>query len=194
MGGGVIYGLIDPETLELRYVGKTIKSVEARLFKHRRNERHLGAWVRAKGAVAVILEITTGDLDAAERRWIAELRGQGSRLLNVTDGGEGFTGHHTLQTRAKLSHPLTVAHRAAISAGLHGKTISAETRAKIRATLLGHPVSDAARQKMGSASRGRVLSEMTRMKLSASLKGRSLSIEHRKALSAYWARRRKLDV
>lgn len=98
-----IYALSDPRTGELRYVGKTTRSLESRLRAHvkdcHRYINHCAHWVlglRKRGLkpVAEVVEAcaTLEDLDDAERFWIEQLRALGFRLTNLADGGGGTVG------------------------------------------------------------------------------------------------------
>ena len=89
-----IYGLFDPDTGELRYVGKA-KDSGKRFKRHideRRLNRPVNLWVRsliASGKVPAlkVLEVVEDDKwEEAERRLIAEHR-KTSKLLNLADGG-----------------------------------------------------------------------------------------------------------
>ena len=86
-----IYGLTDPETGELRYIGKAADP-EKRLRGHMREMRRhtpLYCWLRKVGKPGlVILEADCGDWAEAERRLIAGARARGDRLLNIADGGD----------------------------------------------------------------------------------------------------------
>ena len=134
---GIIYGLIDSDTLELRYVGQTMKPLAERFRKHKRGiyNLHLRRWLAKRPVSIIVLERDPADLDEAERYWIAAMRTQGARLLNLTDGGGGGTPgyNHTAATREKL--------RAASLGNQHGK---------------GHKHTAAAREKMSAAMRGKV--------------------------------------
>jgi hypothetical protein len=89
-----IYGLYDPDTDELRYIGKA-NDAQKRLKKHieeRHNRRPICAWVKAivesgKSPVVRVIEVVPQDQwEEAERRLIAHHR-LNSRLLNIADGG-----------------------------------------------------------------------------------------------------------
>jgi hypothetical protein len=89
-----IYGLYDPETNELRYVGKANNAAK-RLKKHieeRGLHRPVCHWVKSiidqgKCPRVVVLEtVPAKEWDEAERRLIAEHR-KTARLLNLADGG-----------------------------------------------------------------------------------------------------------
>lgn len=100
-----IYGLIDPRTHTLRYVGKTVFAPRRRLAAHmwgarkERRKRHLFAWLvglqeRSIAPEIIILEEIApgGDWEEAEKFWIAYFRFLGADLCNITIGGEGTAG------------------------------------------------------------------------------------------------------
>ncbi len=160
----VIYGLIDPRTSEMRYVGWTVNP-RSRLRRHMGSARagrkggYVLAWIRevlADGLEPqmVILETNPSDYAMAERDWIRRYRSWGCRLTNLSDGGDGSPGYrHTPEERRR------------ISTREKGKKLSPATRAKISA-----------------ASKGRVKSPEERAKLSAAHKGKKKSPEHRAAI------------
>lgn len=156
---GTIYGLIDANTLELRYVGQTTRP-------ERRRTEHLRTWPNLR---MIVLEHNPPDgLDKAERRWIEDMKSQGARLLNIANGGSGPTA----ETRAKMSAAMKRPEVCAkLSAAHMGKILSAEHRAKISATLMGHPVSAETRAKLSAVNMGKTHSVETRAKLSAASTG-----------------------
>lgn len=126
-----IYGLIDPRTGEVRYIGQTGKGLY-RPKRHgtaaalRKDNTYRGKWIRklaAEGVTyeVVILEVCTPEtVHARERDWIAWGRHLGWRLTNLTDGGEGTAGLHLSEERKKQ---IGEVHR--------GKTVGPEVRKKI---------------------------------------------------------------
>ena len=109
---GVIYALSVVDG-GFRYVGQTLRVPKRRLWIHR-TEANAGShyplyqWMREHGprnvALTVLCHAERAELDAAERWWIAELRGLGHNLLNLTDGGHGSFGRAVSdQTRRKIS-------------------------------------------------------------------------------------------
>lgn len=101
----VIYVLRDPDTLEIRYVGVTLRSIDARLACHLseaksgQGKSHRANWISSLLARdrKPIAEHWC-DVDPA-RSWqdvevevIASLRVAGFRLVNGTIGGDGTTG------------------------------------------------------------------------------------------------------
>lgn len=94
----IIYVLCDPVTQQIRYVGKTMRGL-ARVKWHmyeRGRRTHKDNWIRSlkkRGlepeAVIIKEHAAPGDLDEAERFWIAYLRCIGADLTNATAGGDG---------------------------------------------------------------------------------------------------------
>lgn len=101
----LIYCLKDPETNEIRYVGKTVGSLANRLRGHisvartRAKRGHSVNWIvhlleRGLHPIIELIEIVQPGNDWAEREryWIGYGRASGWRLTNLTDGGEGAPG------------------------------------------------------------------------------------------------------
>lgn len=102
---GTIYGLTDPRTGELRYVGKTTGDAQRRCQAHIRETRkkpatahnHRRAWIRQLLTVglrpsAVVLDQgvwSNDELNQREIYWIACYRDLGCPLTNATFGGDG---------------------------------------------------------------------------------------------------------
>ena len=93
---GTIYGLIDPRTNEVRYVGQTTKPIEARLAGHLAAPApFVRTWIEAlavEGRLPVITPIReavpVAELDRAEKEEIAAHSAQGD-LLNVASNTVG---------------------------------------------------------------------------------------------------------
>lgn len=102
MPGGrpvAIYALCDPDTLEPRYIGKTVNPV-TRLTQHvspssLSGRTHKSHWIsklqrRGKRPLMVILEwVSEASWSMMEKRYISELRLIGARLTNGDEGGLG---------------------------------------------------------------------------------------------------------
>ncbi len=148
-----IYALIDPETREFRYIGKTTRPKE-RLQNHM-NEKsncHRSHWLqslKAKGLKPemVIIEEIRGawPWQFEERYWIEYAKRCGCRLTNNTSGGDGVPD------------------------------LPKEAREKMRQTWIGRKHSPESLKKIGDASRGRVHSIATRQKMSNAHKGRQIT-------------------
>ena len=150
----IIYGLIDPSTGFLRYVGKTANPL-VRLRDHccppRTDRSHRANWIRSlrklgmKPVLEVLEEVSTEQANDVERFWIASLRAAGADLVNCSDGGDGViwdpgrrdqlaeaarkfhTGRkRSAETRRKISEALTASHP------MSGRRHSDATRAKMR--------------------------------------------------------------
>lgn len=222
-----IYALVDPRDGEVRYVGKT-QAPAHRLIRHLWDARngldqtHRSRWIRQLLALGLAPEMRAIELvessaaAAVERSWIASFRASGSRLTNLTDGGEGAPGRkwtvtsrakivaartgkrHTPETRARISQskrgrPLSATHRARIAAALHGRSWSSSFKP-------GHQMSTAVRAKIGATARlapnkgtftfGHRESQESRDKRSRTLSGRHLPLLHRRRIAE--AQRRRL--
>lgn len=183
-----VYGLTDPRTAVVRYIGKTTRGMK-RVHEHNRHlnsdPSHKGNWLRqlrVLGLVAgvVVLEaVELAGLDSAERVWISWARTQGWPLTNLTDGGDGRNGSRQ-----------TDATRARIAAALRGRATSTETRSKLSKANIGKKMSAEAKAKIGAAHRGKAMSSESRAKMSAAHTGVPRSEEAKARMRAGWARRR----
>jgi len=108
----IIYGLIDPTSLLVRYVGMSSSGMK-RPRQHRQaravsGKTYCARWIRKLFSNGldfeiVILEIVSSQagLPDAEKWWIAYGRACGWPLTNLTDGGEGLT-NPSERTREKM--------------------------------------------------------------------------------------------
>lgn len=115
MGLIKIYGLYDPTTKKLRYVGKTVRPLNKRLNSHlsdsRKNKNtHKQNWIRlvlARGKLPIIKLIRM----VKPYRWkywetklIAKYKAKGCPLTNGTLGGDGIEGLiHSEKSKALMS-------------------------------------------------------------------------------------------
>ena len=112
---GLIYGLHDPFTEELRYVGQTWCSLGRRLSQHvalskSKTNRHVLSWISSlleKGGRPIIRELgradTVEELDALEVKTISEAKLRGDRLTNHAVGGKGRKGSPSPRKGVRLS-------------------------------------------------------------------------------------------
>ena len=90
-----IYGLADPRTGVIRYVGRS-KNIKNRYYAHRRGAGKLpvACWVRSLKAMGLapnlVLIEKTDEPEAREGFWIKEYRRKGQADLNLHDGGAGI--------------------------------------------------------------------------------------------------------
>lgn len=131
----LVYGLVDPRTRLVRYIGKSTTGMK-RPSQHRRpkpsNVTWCANWVRSLHDVGAQPEIIVLDefedaeaLNRAERWWIAFGRACAWPLTNLTDGGDGTSGY----TKSEAT-------RSKISQSLRGHHVSESTKAKQRAAKL----------------------------------------------------------
>lgn len=117
-----IYTLNDPETGEIRYLGKLDSNPRKRLREHisesRTKEHYRACWIRSlaarglKPTLELLDEVPFADWVFWEREYIRVFRAIGIRLVNGTDGGEGcgsgenhpsFGYKHTPEAIEKIS-------------------------------------------------------------------------------------------
>lgn len=194
----VIYGLVDPRTQQLRYIGKTEQPLKKRQASHISNAKkvrnHREKWVNSLTKIGIepeIFEIETveGTGCESEVHHIAYFKSIGCSLTNGTTGGEG--GHkHSRETLAKRSVSLAKSwaenpeRKAKMSAKLRGVSKSIEHRAKIAAALKGKKFTAERIARMSATSSGKSVSATARAKISAALKGVPKSAEMRVKLSS----------
>ncbi len=180
----LVYGLIDPRTGELRYVGRSSTGLA------RARQRHsalCGSWETSlkKQGLRKVIEVleacphphverldeqTDRWLDDTEVFWIASVRASGAKLLNANEGGR------------------------------RGRPVSQETREKQRAAKLGQkfgPRSPEAMENMRAAGllrRGSRASQETREKMSRNRTGRKQSQETKNRRAASLMGRKRPEV
>lgn len=152
-GKNLIYGLTDPRTGHLRYVGRST-SGSRRPFQHgqpyylRSVRSHTSSWCQNLAAAGlrpgvVIIEDSPEDLFDAEQFWIAYFRLLGCDLTNHTEGGDGMVGfRHSETTKARIAatkkgRTATPEERERNRTAQLGRKHSPETIAKIRAAMAG---------------------------------------------------------
>ncbi len=147
----LVYGLVDPRTCMVRYVGKSCSGLSRPRQHSKRGPStgpHCSAWVgqlqaNGLGYEIAILETreSSEGLSDAERWWIAYGRACGWPLTNLTDGGDGLT-NPTAETRARMA------------AANRGRRATPETRARLSAAQMGHVVTAATRAKIAASKFG----------------------------------------
>lgn len=119
-----------------------------------------------------------------EKLLIQCFKDMGVPLCNMTDGGEGISGHrHSAESLAKMSAtrkgvPLSDAHKAKLSAATKGVPLSESHRAAVIAAKKGVPLSDAYRAKISAATKGVPKGPMSnehRIKISTARKRRPVN-------------------
>lgn len=150
MSAVYIYGLYEPDTGALRYIGKSIRPFE-RLRNHINDKSrcHRTNWIRslvARGLepdIAIIEEIRgEWPWQESERHWIAYAKKHGANLVNETSGGDGVSN------------------------------LSDDARAKMKRTWTGRKHSADSLVRIGNAARGRKHTEEHKTKMSTIMSGR----------------------
>lgn len=182
-----IYGLTDPRTGEIRYVGKSATGMKrprlhgkpSRLAKDR---THKANWIRSLLAQGIhygveVLQYVASreELNDAERYWIREARNAGWELTNHTDGGDGLSGA-----------TFSAEHRARISKANRGRKLTAEQRERfLEAVQHRDPAAFVSnRRKAVAAWRGSKHTAETRRRIGAAHRGKIVSAEARAKVSA----------
>ena len=169
-------------------------------------------WQRIKKKHGVLIEIVARheseeDAFTHEKFLIASFRGLGVRLCNMTDGGDGPSGHKhsdeskkrmsqassgrevSKETRVKLSNALkgrTRSHevKARISISNSGKKRTAEQIQRNSEFRKGKPLTPETIAKISAANTGKKRSAEARANISAGHMGKQISAEHRAKISA----------
>jgi group I intron endonuclease len=135
-----IYSLIDPRSKQIRYIGKTIKSLNTRLNCHihdcKRHNHHNSNWINSllkqnlKPIIELIEEVEENDWEFWEKYWIAQFKQWGFILNNLTDGGIGHIGFKkSKEAKIKISNSskgklISKEHKEAISKANKGRKLS----------------------------------------------------------------------
>lgn len=118
----IIYTLTDPNTLIIRYVGKTKRKLIDRFYSHVSNHRlnqetsHKNSWIKSlknngQRPIIEILDIVPdNEWEFWEQYWISQLLSWGYKLTNMTKGGEGCHGgkgslgyRHTQEAKNRIA-------------------------------------------------------------------------------------------
>lgn len=165
----IIYTLRDPITNEIRYIGKTKRTLNYRLTQHiqeclkRKMITYKNNWIWSliqQETLPVIEELETTETENwqdLEKFWIAQFKVWGFRLTNMTDGGDGNQNQiMSIESRIKRSNslkgksrPKEVAEK--ISKSHKGKKLSESTKEKLRIINLGKKYSEESKAKRHKA-------------------------------------------
>lgn len=150
------------DSLALFYVGKGGGNRYKDTFSRNRYWRNV---VNKHGFVTQILHYFDNETDAfnCEKYLIKKFRDDGLELTNLTDGGEGSSGHKTSEeTKAKLSKA---------NKGRKMPPMRAEHKAKLRAARTGKKATPDARAKISAANKGKIMRAESREKMSKAIEG-----------------------
>ena len=200
----ILYGLLDPNTQEVRYVGVTRGILPYRLAQHLNQSRrgvksHKCNWIRSLLAQnlepeAVVLQIVSDENWAeCERLWIAKF----VNLTNATSGGDGFIGTRMSQeTRDKIGNanrgrPRPPEVIEALRQSNLGRKHTKEHREKIATKLRGKPRPPHVVQILRTSNLGKKRSPETSLRISLANTGKKRSEEMKAKQSVLALARRK---
>jgi len=169
------------------YVGKTKRPLEARVDEHLRYAKNGCPWlfhraIRKYGADAftwsVLLDLTgthysEGDLGLLEEQFVFELGTFGLNGYNMTEGGEGTSGHTMTEDGRKR---LASAAKKRYESG-HGELMRSRRKKGVEHPFAGiswgrkGPLNETAKAKLSIAHRGKVLTQEHKAAISAGCKG-----------------------
>lgn len=156
-----IYALTDPNTCEIRYVGKAVRPKE-RLRGHINHVEptHKSRWIQSltregkEPGLRILESLPAGSSwQERERFWIAEGKRLGWPLTNETSGGDGV------------------------------QDLSPEAKAKMLKTWTGRKHKPESLEKIGKASKGRTHTPEYKEYMREKMRTRVFTEEHRKRLS-----------
>lgn len=155
-GKYIIYGLVDPRSHIIRYIGKSTSGLRrpqrSLSPSSSRTKTHKNNWIRSLREIGLVPDIVVlseydnpeclGDM---EKVAISKFRADGYSLTNSTDGGEGALGRKLSQesrekiARARMGngHPHTEAHKERMRLLYKDKKRSSETCEKIQQKAIG---------------------------------------------------------
>ena len=189
-----IYVLKHPDTLEIRYVGKTVRSLNRRLGNHianakgNKHNKHLSNWIMSilkegkRPIIELIEECDNSVWEEREKYWISQY----NNLINLTEGGDGCIGFiHNSETINKLrlinlGRKHTEEFKKAMSKRLKGISHSKEHSAKIAKANTGKKASEETKKRLSESHKGIVQSEESKRKRSETIK-------------AWWAKRKSSE-
>jgi len=134
-----IYTLADPDTNEIRYIGKA-NNPKRRIFDHIKesngiSKSHRISWIKSllkqnkKPIIEILDEVPVDNWEFWEMYWISQFKAWGFNLTNMTPGGYNNSYRKSNETKQKISQSqigkkLSEAHKLSISNGIKQKNIS----------------------------------------------------------------------
>lgn len=190
-----IYGLFDPRTNELRYIGKS-NNPKRRLQEHlicarykKGHNKYLYAWMgnllscNLEPSLQILEEVPIENWQQFEIAYINKYRDLGFRLTNITNGGDGGYGFF-------LTEEQELKRQEAVKKANTGKKATEEKRLKMSLSHKGQRPSEETRKKLSESqkgkntwSKGRKMSQETIEKISASNRGKKMSDEFKRKMS-----------
>lgn len=189
-----IYGLYDPTTRKLRYVGKTINSLAGRLSQHitaaKKRNCHAACWVNSllvlghRPLIGLLDIVPDSEWEFWEREYIQNYRERGYDLTNYSDGGDEcpmLGKKHTPEANEK--NRLAHVGKPAWNKGKVCPTISAAQTGLVRSPETCIRIGNSKRGRK-NPHQGHPQTPEANAKRSVTLTGRTQSPEHIKNSSA----------
>lgn len=179
-----IYALKEPDTGEIRYIGKA-DVPDSRLFQHIREARnpklrtHKDNWIRsllirmATPGLEILDEVAVENWPQWEVAWIEFFQESGSCLVNSTPGGDGIAMTPEIKEKISVANtgvPKSLKHRENMSLVRLGKRASSETKLKMSVSHAG---------KTPSLGKRWTLSDEAKRNHSVALLGNKNSLGHK---------------
>ena len=154
-----IYTLSEPDTNEVRYIGKS-NNPKKRFYKHcvfNSKNTHKNNWINKllrenkKPVLEIIDEVPLEEWSFWETYWIVQFRAWGFNLTNSSDGGEGSVkGNKT-------------SFRKGQTAWNKGVPVSNSTKEKLRQANLGKKQSEQTKNKKNDKLKGRKVKDLSKI-------------------------------
>lgn len=182
-----IYGLFHPETDELRYIGKTVKTLSSRLSNHiynakvTKHNKHLSNWILKllyedkKPVIKCLEECDEKVWQEREQFWIST----NSNLINLTEGGDGSLGFlHNPEVIEKIrASRIGFKHTEEFKRqkSIFFKSIkrTEEWKSNISKSKKGKKATEQAKKNLSDSHKGYKMPEEQKEKIRQALKGRS---------------------
>lgn len=181
-----IYSLSDPNTLEIRYIGKA-NDLKYRFWAHLHEAKndlrnqHKCNWIKKllkegkKPIIDVIEEVSFENWEECEKFWITQIKAWGFNLLNKTEGGE--CGVISQNCKVALANSKKRGH-------IKGQfKHSEETKAKIREKRALQKITEEQKIKTSQSLKGVKKTDEHRKKISDGRKGIVFTQEHRNKIA-----------
>lgn len=174
-----IYSLSDPNTNQVRYIGKA-NDLKYRLWahihdaKHDRRNQHKCNWIKSllredkKPIIELIEEVDYDFWKTAEIYWISQFTSWGFDLINKTEGGE--CGIISESCKVALANSKNRGRK-------KGFIQSEETKQLIKAKRALQVITEETRKKISIRNKGKIISPETRQKMSIANKGKKRTKE-----------------
>jgi len=195
----IVYGLYSSRDDELRYIGQTTQPLKKRLSQHinysKTKRTAVHKWIYREILLGFVVTIRViideAVFNSTEIELIAHYKSIGTRLLNLTEGGEGTVGCKA--NIGKKRPDLSARNMAA--KGSIGRPLSYKNRKALLNANIGRSRPDTAKRNLGNKFfLGRKHTDETKKKQSAALSGRVFSVESiekmRIARLKYWTEKR----